>query len=115
MNAAFEWLEARTGFIKLARDALFENIPGGSRWRCVWGSAVGMAILVQFVTGIALWMGYSPSVQTAWESVNYLQNDVSGGWLLRGLHHYTAQILPVLLALHLMQVVMDGAYRRRAR
>lgn len=111
MNAAFEWLEARTGFIKLARDALFENIPGGSRWRCVWGSAVGMAILVQFVTGIALWMGYSPSVQTAWESVNYLQNDVSGGWLLRGLHHYTAQILPVLLALHLMQVVMDGAYK----
>ncbi len=60
---------------------------------------------------MALWLGYSPSAQTAWESVNYLQNEVSGGWLLRGLHHYTAQILPVLLALHLMQVVIGGAYK----
>ena len=34
-----------------------------------------------------------------------------GGWLLRGLHHYTAQVLPVLLALHLLQVIISGAYR----
>jgi ubiquinol-cytochrome c reductase cytochrome b subunit len=34
-----------------------------------------------------------------------------GGWLLRGLHHYTAQAMNVLLVLHLMQVVIDGAYK----
>ena len=27
-------------------------------------------------------MGYSPSAQTAWESVNYLQSEVFGGWFL---------------------------------
>lgn len=36
---------------------------------------------------------------------------MDGGWLLRGIHHYTAQMMVVLLALHLMQVVIDGAYR----
>ena len=90
---------------------LYANIPGGARWRFVWGSTVGFCLLIQFITGICLWLGYSPSVQSAWESVNYLQTEVTGGWLLRGLHHYTAQILPVMLALHLMQVVIDGAYR----
>src|SRR5437660_12057558 len=34
-----------------------------------------------------------------------------GGWLLRGLHHFTAQAMTVLLLLHLMQVVIDGAYK----
>jgi len=29
-------------------------------------------------------MDYSPSAQTAWESVNYIQNEMWGGWLLRG-------------------------------
>jgi ubiquinol-cytochrome c reductase cytochrome b subunit len=34
-----------------------------------------------------------------------------GGWLLRGIHHYTAQVMTVLLVLHLMQVMIDGAYK----
>jgi ubiquinol-cytochrome c reductase cytochrome b subunit len=36
---------------------------------------------------------------------------MSGGWLLRGLHHFTAQLMTVLLVLHLMQVIIDGAYK----
>ena len=58
-----------------------------------------------------LWMAYSPSTQTAWESVYYIQHEMHGGWLLRGIHHFMAQAMVVLLALHLMQVVIDGAYR----
>jgi ubiquinol-cytochrome c reductase cytochrome b subunit len=56
-------------------------------------------------------MCYSPSAQTAWESVYYLQHETTGGWLLRGLHHFMAQAMVVLLTLHLMQVIIDGAYR----
>ena len=56
-------------------------------------------------------MSYSPSGQTAWESVYYIQNEMQGGWLLRGIHHFMAQAMVVLLALHLMQVIIDGAYR----
>ena len=67
--------------------------------------------MVQFITGIFLWMGYSPSSITAWESVYYIQNEMPGGWLLRGIHHWTAQIMVVLLVLHLVQVVIDSAYR----
>ena len=111
MKAILAWLDQRTGYKKLAHEALYENVPGGARWRYVWGSALTFCIAVQFITGIALWMGYSPSAQTAWESVNYIQNEMFGGWFLRGLHHYTAQVMTVLLVLHLMQVVIDGAYK----
>ena len=111
MKSALEWLDRRTGCRELAREALFENVPGGARWRYVWGSTLTFCIFVQFITGIFLWMGYSPSAQTAWESVNYIQNDMWGGWLLRGIHHYTAQVMTILLVLHLMQVMIDGAYK----
>ena len=111
MKAFFDWLDHRTGYKKLAHEALYENVPGGARWRYVWGSALPFCIAAQFLTGIFLWMNYSPGVHTAWESVYYIQNEMLGGWLLRGLHHYTAQAMTILLVLHLMQVVIDGAYK----
>ncbi len=92
-------------------SALYESVPGGARWRYVWGSTLTFALMVQFITGIFLWMAYSPGSQTAWESVYYIQDRMGGGWFLRGLHHYTAQVMTVLLVLHLMQVVIDGAYK----
>jgi ubiquinol-cytochrome c reductase cytochrome b subunit len=111
MSKIIDWLDNRTGYKKITHEALYENIPGGSRWRYVWGSTLTFALAIQFITGIFLWMAYSPSAQTAWESVYYIQFEMAGGWLLRGIHHYTAQIMTILLVLHLMQVVIDGAYK----
>ncbi|MGZ5565495.1 MAG: cytochrome b, partial [Limisphaerales bacterium] len=106
-----DWLDSRIGFRKLSHEALFENIPGGARWRYIWGSTLTFTFIVQILTGCILWMAYSPSSQTAWESVFYIQNNMAGGWVLRGIHHYVAQAMNILLVLHLMQVVIDGAYK----
>lgn len=111
MKGLIDWLDQRTGFRSLLHEALYENVPGGSRWRYVWGSALTFALFVQFVTGLFLWMAYSPSSQTAWESVYFIQYQMTGGWLLRAIHHFTAQLMTVLLMLHFMQVVIDGAYK----
>ena len=111
MKGIFDWLDQRTGYRGFIKSALFESVPGGARWRYVWGSTLTFAIAVQFITGIILWMFYSPNSQAAWESVYYIEKEVTGGWLLRGIHHWTAQVMTVLLLLHLMQVVIDGAYR----
>jgi len=111
MKAILSWLDNRTGYRDFVHDALYERIPGGSRWRYVWGSTLVFTFTVQMVTGLFLWMAYSPSSQTAWESVYYIQHEMQFGWLLRGIHHFTAQAMIVLLALHLMQVIIDGAYK----
>jgi ubiquinol-cytochrome c reductase cytochrome b subunit len=111
VQAALAWLDNRTGYKKLLHEGLYENVPGGSRWRYVWGSTLSFTFMVQVITGIFLWMAYSPSSQTAWESTFYIQNQMWGGWLLRGIHHFTAQAMTVLLVFHLMQVLIDGAYK----
>jgi quinol-cytochrome oxidoreductase complex cytochrome b subunit len=92
MKALLDWLDRRTGARRLLREALFENVPGGARWRYVWGSTLVFCFVSQIITGIFLWAAYSPSSQTAWESVYYIQYQMQGGWFLRGLHHYTAHV-----------------------
>ena len=106
-----DWLDHRTGIRAFTHAALYEHIPGGARWRYVWGSTLSFCFFVQVVTGLILWAAYSPSVQTAWESVYYIQNQMWGGWLLRGVHHFTAHMMVLLLVVHFVQVVIDGAYR----
>ena len=105
-----EWLDERSGWQAALNEALYENIPGGSRWIYVTGSMLVLAFVTQVVTGVFLWMFYSASSHTAYESVYWIQNEISGGWFLRGVHHYMSQMMVVLLAVHLLQVVLCRAY-----
>lgn len=111
MSRLFDWLDHRTGYRAIVHEALYEHIPGGARWRYVWGSTLAFCFFVQVVTGLVLWSAYSPSAHTAWESVYYIQHQMTGGWLLRGVHHFTSHAMVILLAVHFLQVVIDGAYR----
>ncbi|TWT55838.1 Menaquinol-cytochrome c reductase cytochrome b subunit [Thalassoglobus neptunius] len=111
MKRLLDWLDHRTGYRDLMHEALNEPIPGGAKWRYVWGSTLTFTFFVQVITGFCLWMAYSPSATTAWESVYFIQHQMVFGWVVRGIHHFAAQAMMILLILHLMQVVIDGAYR----
>jgi ubiquinol-cytochrome c reductase cytochrome b subunit len=111
MKKILDWLDNRTGYKDLLHEALYERVPGGARWRYVWGSTLIFTFMLQMITGIFLWTAYSPSAQTAWESVYYIQEVMFMGNIVRGMHHFAAQAMVVLLAIHLIQVIIDGAYR----
>jgi ubiquinol-cytochrome c reductase cytochrome b subunit len=112
MRRLLDWLDDRLGYRNLMHEALYERIPSGARFRYVTGSMLVFAFATQAVTGIFLWMAYSPSSQTAYESTFFIQHEMTGGWLLRGIHHFMAQAMVVVMAIHLLQVVWDGAYRK---
>jgi ubiquinol-cytochrome c reductase cytochrome b subunit len=105
-----DWLDHRTGYRKLLDVLLLEDIPGGARWRYVWGSALVFVFSLQLVTGILLMTAYSPSDTSAWASVHFIQYRMDFGWLIRGLHHFGSQTMMVLIALHMLQVVIAGAH-----
>jgi ubiquinol-cytochrome c reductase cytochrome b subunit len=111
MNALLQWLNDRTAWQAVARDTLDHQLPGGARACKVLPTTIVFAFIVQAITGVVLWMYYSPSAQTAWESVYYLQHEVAGGWLLRGVHHYAAQVMVGLVALYILHLIFTGGYR----
>jgi ubiquinol-cytochrome c reductase cytochrome b subunit len=104
--------DQRTGWTLLKQTLFLEPLPGGSRWAAAFGSLLLFAFVLQVVTGILLTTSYAPSVDTAWASVNYIQNDALGGAFIRALHHWGSSAMVILLLVHLVQVFVWGAYKR---
>ncbi len=111
LNQLAAWFDSRTGYKAIVHEALDEPIPGGARWRYVFGSALSTTFMIQVATGLLLMLTYSPSASTAWGSVFYINTQMTLGWFIRGIHHFGSQAMIVLLALHLLQVLWAGAYR----
>ena len=106
-----DWMNDRTGYRALVRTFSDEIIPGGARWRYVFGSTLAAVFLIQAFTGLMMMTAYSASSASAWGSVYYISNVMWMGWFIRGLHHFGAQTLIVLLLFHLVQTLLAGAYR----
>src|SRR4051794_41332776 len=93
-----DWLEERSGLVGGIRYFLFRKVPGDVNWMQTLGSATLTAFIVQAITGVILAMYYKPEPQTAYQSIQHITNDVTLGWLVRGMHKWGASpfILPLL-------------------
>jgi ubiquinol-cytochrome c reductase cytochrome b subunit len=109
MPSPFHWLDQQTGLLTAPGNWLRRPVAGGPAWRFVWPATIAFTFLVQAITGLAIWMYYSPGAQSSWESVYYLQYHVQGGWLLRAIHYYAGQAMLVLIGAYLVQMVLRGA------
>jgi ubiquinol-cytochrome c reductase cytochrome b subunit len=107
-----DWLDERLGHRAFLKVMLDEPVRGGARWAYVFGSTLVFVLVLQAVTGWLLASFYAPSATDAWASVAYIENEVSLGWMIRGLHSAGASAMVILTALHLMQVTIWGAYKR---
>ena len=107
-----EWLDQRTGVQTALRHFLAEEIPASSGWRQAFGSVAVFLFLVQAFTGVLLAINYAPTPGDAYNSLRYILTDLTGGRLIRGLHHWGAGMMIVVVALHLIQVFLYGAYKK---
>ena len=105
-------LDDRTGIPSGIRHFLGEDIPASSGWHQVFGSVALFMILVQFFTGIMLAFNYAPTPGQSYDSLRYILTEVTAGRLMRGLHHWGASMVIVIVVLHMVQVFIWGAYKR---
>jgi ubiquinol-cytochrome c reductase cytochrome b subunit len=106
-----DWIESRTGAVSATSEFLTEDVPGGASYWYVFGSATLFCMILQIVTGIFLTFYYAPSSATAWESTKYIMDKVPLGWFVLSLHYWGASAMIALLVLHLLQVMIWGAYK----
>ena len=106
-----DWLEERSGLIGGLRYFLFRKVPGDTSWWHTLGSATLTAFLVQLGTGVILAMYYKPDPNSAYASVQHINNDVTLGWLVRGMHRWGASVFIILIFFHMARVFLFGAYR----
>jgi quinol-cytochrome oxidoreductase complex cytochrome b subunit len=104
------WLDERVGW-RQVWDAIFLRKIPKVNWWFTLGSASLFVALNQMITGILLTIYYVPTPDHAYDSVQFITTQVPAGWLIRGLHHYGASAMVILVALHMLRVIFYGAYK----
>jgi len=111
LDKVLNWVDERIE-IRSIWDALFErHIPVGVNWWYTLGSATLFVFILQAVTGMFLAMYYSPSPDHAYDSIQFIMNEVMFGRVIRGLHHWGASAMVCLVTAHMLRVFIMGAYK----
>src|SRR5215469_9920323 len=106
------WLDNRTGVETAIKNFLYEEIPASSGWHHVFGSVAVFLFLTQAFTGVLLAFNYAPTPGEAYNSLRYILTELTCGRLMRGLHHWGASMIIVVVVLHMVQVFLYGAYKK---
>lgn len=105
-----DWLDERMGLLAIWNTVFDRKIPKVNWWYTL-GSASLFLATMQAATGIFLSIYYVPTPEEAYSSVEYIMNEVAFGWLVRGMHHWGATLMVVVVFLHMLRVFFYGAYK----
>jgi ubiquinol-cytochrome c reductase cytochrome b subunit len=105
------WLNERWPLSPVLRWSLEEDMPGGTSFAYIFGSALFLTFTLQVLTGIWQLFYYVPTADHAYDSLSYLRLQVPFGWLIHNLHRWGANAMVVLIGLHMSRVFIWGAYK----
>jgi quinol-cytochrome oxidoreductase complex cytochrome b subunit len=106
----YEWLDERIGFNTIYKSTLDRPEPRGNWWNTL-GSASLFLFILQGITGIFLSVYYTPSPDHAYDSIQYIMTGVSFGWLIRGIHHWGASLMVLIVFIHMLRVFITASYK----
>lgn len=104
------WLDERLGLTTAYNVVLDRKVPKVNWWFTL-GSATLFLATTQAITGIFLSVYYVPHPEQAYDSINFIMNDVSFGWLIRGIHHWGATLMVITVFLHMLRTFFFAAYK----
>jgi quinol-cytochrome oxidoreductase complex cytochrome b subunit len=104
------WLDERLGLTTIYNLVLDRKVPKVNWWFTL-GSATLFLFGMQVVTGIFLTVYYVPTPDHAYDSIQYIMNGVAFGWLIRGIHHWGASLMVLLVFVHMLRTFFMAAYK----
>jgi quinol-cytochrome oxidoreductase complex cytochrome b subunit len=110
LQKTFTWLDERLGLKTIYDTVLDRKVPKVNWWFTL-GSASLFLFLLQGITGIMLSVYYIPTPDHAYDSIQYIMNGVSFGWLIRGIHHWGASLMILIVFFHMLRTYFFGAYK----
>jgi quinol-cytochrome oxidoreductase complex cytochrome b subunit len=111
IEAVIDWLDERVGLRDLITASLHVVIPRSAHTFYLGGITLFL-FMSQAVTGILLSLYYQPTPESAYNSILYIMNQVTFGWLIRSVHAWGANLMIIFCILHMLRVVIQGAYKR---
>ena len=111
IKGLLDWFDHRTGYRAALHHLLEEPLPHGTGWAFTTGSVLLFLLAIQLLTGVALSMYYVPAPALAYDSVRFISDTLTLGWLLRGLHYWGSTFIVLAASIHLLRVFVYGSYK----
>ncbi|RNF40493.1 menaquinol-cytochrome c reductase cytochrome b subunit [Planococcus salinus] len=119
LNKLYDWVDERLDITPIWRDIADHEVPEHvnpahhfSAFVYCFGGLTFFITVIQILSGMFLTMYYVPDIENAWQSVYYLQNEVAFGEIVRGMHHWGASLVVVMIFLHTLRVFFTGSYKK---
>ena len=108
----YDWVERRVQLEGFVKESALHPVPKSTAsWWYVFGSAATALLVLQVLTGILLALVYTPSAGEAYQSLNFLNNNLILGWFLRAMHGWGSDFMIAVVIVHMIQVFLFGAYK----
>ncbi len=107
------WVDERLemhDYIK--KDILDKPIPKGLNLSYCFGGITFFLFVMLAVTGYFMTLYYVPSPEQAYDAVDYRTFEVPMGQIIRGVHHWSGNLMMVTIFLHMLRVFIYGAYKK---
>jgi menaquinol-cytochrome c reductase cytochrome b subunit len=114
--AVVDWFDRRFPFTQSVDEAMYQRVPNyANAFYYCFGGMTFILIAFQLLTGVFLAFYYVPDAAgnpaPAYQSVQAIMSSVYLGWLVRGVHFWSANLLVVVIVLHMARVFWTGSYR----
>ncbi len=100
----------RLGFMPFIEKVLHRRVPK-TFWYQGDGAALTTLLLVQVITGVTMTLYYANAADHAYDSINHITANLPLGWLVRGIHYWSAGIMVVTLIFHVLRHLALGGYK----
>ena len=100
-------LDLRSALQKILKKPVPKHV---NFWFC-FGGFTFLLFVTNIITGILLLMYYRPTIDQAYDSIIHITNNVPFGWLVRGFHHWAANIMVITVLIHMIRIYFHGAYK----
>ncbi|MBW2000753.1 MAG: cytochrome b N-terminal domain-containing protein [Deltaproteobacteria bacterium] len=113
LRKIYFWIDQRLDihdYVK--KDILDKPIPKGLNVTYCLGGITFFLFLMLAATGFFMAIYYVPSPLQAYDSVDYITFETPMGHIVRGVHHWSANLMVITIFLHMLRVYIYGAYKK---
>ena len=113
LKRIYGWFDDRYHLTPLIeKNVTKKQVPRTLSWAGCFGGLSLLVFLVQVFTGMLLLMYYKPQPDGAWDSVTFIKSNVPMGWLVQRIHAVGANLMIVLVCMHMARVAYFKIYRK---
>ncbi|GGE01857.1 cytochrome b [Polymorphobacter glacialis] len=108
-----KYMDSRLPLPRFVHGALGAGYPTPKNLNYFYnfGVLAGVALVVQIITGIILGMHYAANTTVAFDSVEHIMRDVSGGWMFRYMHAVGASFFFAVVYIHIFRGLYYGSFK----